>query len=313
MRHWRIDGPASIVSFAILSMVLAWVVSLPLWLGKGINDPNFTWIAMAMMFTPTIAALTISLIQRRGKVFVREVGIIPIRRPLRFISAVVLAYFIPVALVVQAAFVGTWLGVFPGDLSNFVVFKFASAQTGPTEFILSLALVIAIGGLVNLLAALGEEIGWRGWLWPKLQRLGTVTAILVSGIIWGLWHAPLILLGYNYPNAKGAWGLILMCGMCVVVGAFLAWLRTFSASIWPAAFAHGVFNASAGLISLFTFMGAVVDTKTGSILGWSGWLLPAVILAVMIVFGAFSQRAKTGNPQIAPVGNSEPVAHTTMG
>ncbi|TFH57774.1 CPBP family intramembrane metalloprotease [Glutamicibacter arilaitensis] len=138
-----------------------------------------------------------------------------------------------------------------------------------------------------------EEIGWRGWLWSRLQAYGQLISIVISGGIWGIWHAPLILLGYNYPFATGPWGVMAMCGMCIVFGAFLGWLRNFSDSVWPAALAHGVFNASVGLVSLFIVMGAPLDTTQASILGWSGWLLPTLVIAVMLLCGAYNLKRTT--------------------
>ena len=147
-------------------------------------------------------------------------------------------------------------------------------------------------GALNLIPALGEEIGWRGWLWPRLQPLGQIPAISISGVVWGLWHAPLVLLGYNYPFAGGVSGVFYMCGMCIVVGAFFAWLRTMCNSVWPSALAHGIFNASAGLMIWFTMFGSVIDTRNASILGWSGWIVPAALIAVMACRGSFKARAE---------------------
>ena len=274
-------------------MALAWTVALPLWLGEGINDARLPGIATAMMFTPAIAALVIAIAERRVKNFATDVGLWPIKRRGKFVIALVLSYVIPLVLILQAPFVGTWLGVFPGDLESFTVLHFVSGEAGPAKYLLGQTGVIVIASLFNTLFALGEEIGWRGWLWVRLQRCGQVAAILISGVIWGTWHAPLVLLGYNYPMATGAWGVLAMCGMCIVFGAFLGWLRTYSDSVWPAALAHGTFNASAGLVSLFMVMGVPLDATKGSILGWSGWILPGLVIAVMIAFGAFKrQRTK---------------------
>ena len=84
-----------------------------------------------------------------------------------------------------------------------------------------------------------------------------------------------------------------MCGVCIVFGAFLGWLRNFSDSVWPAALAHGVFNASVGLVSLFIVMGAPLDTTQASILGWSGWLLPTLVIAFMLLCGAYNLKRTT--------------------
>ncbi|MGP9726272.1 hypothetical protein CIK76_07775 [Glutamicibacter sp. BW80] len=297
MQRWRIGGLKSIACYTAISLGLAWLVALPLWQGSGLHHPQFMWIAMGMMLTPAVAALCMSLLQRRGKQFLKESGLLPLGKPTRFLLAVLLAYLLPIVLIVQAPIIGTWLGVFPGDLNQFMVLNFVAGTDGPGRYLLGQAGIILVAGLMNLIPALGEEIGWRGWLWPKLQPIGQVPAILISGVIWGIWHAPLILLGYNYPFAKGAWGLAAMCGMCIVVGAFFAWLRTFSGSVWPAAFAHGVFNASVGLVSLFMMMGSMLDSTKASILGWSGWILPGAVILVMVLFGAFRARTDPSYPQ----------------
>ncbi len=158
----------------------------------------------------------------------------------------------------------------------------------PLGLLFALQLIgVATGAFLNLLPALGEELGWRGWLLPRLYRFGAVPALLVSGVIWGLWHAPLILLGYNYPDAPRWLGLLAMVGMCVVVGMVFGWLRLRSASVWPAALAHGSFNAAAGFSFVFVQAGETVDTVHSTILGWSGWIVPLVLVAVLFATGQF--------------------------
>ena len=105
------------------------------------------------------------------------------------------------------------------------------------------------GGIVNLPFALGEELGWRGYLFPHLcQDMSPNRAIVVSGVIWGLWHAPMIAMGHNYgvdyPTAP--WGGIgAMVVFCIAVGAFLSYLTVRTQSALPAALGHGALNALA--------------------------------------------------------------------
>lgn len=290
MPKLRFDSRLSIVFFVALTLLFGWCVASPLWLGKGLQEPNFTTIASLMMFTPSLAAMVILLLEGRGRAFLRETGLWPINRPRRFLASLPLAIAVPVLLVAQAPVVGTWLGVFPGDLQNFALLHFVAGTKGPALYLIDQAVLIAVAGLANALLAIGEEVGWRGWLWPRLLRFGKSVAILVSGVVWGLWHAPLILLGYNYPLAP-VWGVFAMCGVCVVLGAFLGWIRTFSDSVWPAALAHGVFNASVGLTSLFMTVGASIDSTEASIMGWSGWVAPAVVIGFVYFLTARRRRA----------------------
>jgi uncharacterized protein len=95
----------------------------------------------------------------------------------------------------------------------------------------------------GLLMSLGEEIGWRGFLAPTFYRgLGFAWAGIGTGIIWGLWHMPLIV-GGGYDAGTPAWYGI-PCFMISVTGmaVMLAWLRLRSGSLWPATLFHCVHN-----------------------------------------------------------------------
>ena len=112
------------------------------------------------------------------------------------------------------------------------------AKLGP-----SLLKTLTVGVLGALLLALGEEIGWRGLLVPQLARLHPFgRAALISGVIWGVWHVPLII-GGGYSSAAPAWYAV-ACFMFLVVGVSFpfAWLRLVSGSIWPVALMHAVHN-----------------------------------------------------------------------
>lgn len=106
---------------------------------------------------------------------------------------------------------------------------------------------------VNMLAALGEEAGWRGYLYPQLNAvLGSgVKARLLGGVIWGAWHWPVMLTtGYEYGlHYWGApvLGMALFCLVCVCMGVFLDVLYEKTGSIWAPALGHGAFNAVASV------------------------------------------------------------------
>lgn len=112
----------------------------------------------------------------------------------------------------------------------------------------------AIGGLVagftvNGLFAFGEEYGWRGVLMDELAPLGPVRANLLTGVLWGLWHAPIIALGFNYPGTPVA-GALVMC-IWVTPLSFILWRsRELSGSVLAPAVIHGAFNGSAGVLTL---------------------------------------------------------------
>jgi CAAX protease family protein len=104
-------------------------------------------------------------------------------------------------------------------------------------------LLATIGMAQSCTSALGEELGWRGFLVPQLAKVMPFGGVaLTSGIIWSLWHYPLILLA-NYHGAGPTW-YSLICFTVMVIGiAFLfAWLRLKSASVWTGMLLHASHN-----------------------------------------------------------------------
>lgn len=102
----------------------------------------------------------------------------------------------------------------------------------------------------NALFSFGEEIGWRGWLLRQFKGARFLTASVMIGVIWGFWHAPLILMGHNYPSNPVA-GVFMMVAMCVALTPILQYVRLKSRSVIVSAIMHGTFNAVAGLTILY--------------------------------------------------------------
>ncbi|MBF4580111.1 CPBP family intramembrane glutamic endopeptidase [Frigoribacterium sp. VKM Ac-2530] len=298
-----------VAAFVLISFGLAWLVCLPLWLGDGLASPLLGVCAVAMMATPAIGALLVSRFVDRPVSIPRALGLWPLRPVGRLLGYLGLGLVVPVVIVLAALPIGAALGFYPADVTGFSAFRelteqqVAQATAGlgdpgplpPIGLLVALQLVsIPIGAFVNTVPALGEELGWRGFLLPRLLPLGTAPAVLVSGVAWGLWHTPLILLGYNYGGETPGWlGVLMMTGTCVVVGAVFAWLRLRSASVWPAALAHGAFNAAAGSYLLFAAAGERIDLVQGTILGWSGWIVPVLLVAVLAATGQFRRPGAT--------------------
>jgi uncharacterized protein len=108
----------------------------------------------------------------------------------------------------------------------------------------SLLLNLLITILVNtLLGGLGEEVGWRGYLLPNLLSLGTTRALLLSGLLHGIWHLPLILMTPFYHGVGNPLIIVpLFLLTMTAAGVFYGYLRLKSGSVWPPALAHSAFN-----------------------------------------------------------------------
>lgn len=298
--------------FIGVSFALAWLAVLPLWLGDGLRSPLAGLLVIAMMFTPTVAALIVVFFVEKPKQKARALGLVPLKPAGRLIGYLAIALVLPIALCLLALIVGALLGVYPADFIHFSGFQqiveMQLAEAGIDEMPVPIGVLVAlqfvnvlIGALLlNIVPALGEEIGWRGWLLPKLLRFGPWPAILLSGVIWGLWHAPVILLGHNYPGTPGWLALIAMVVFCTLMGGIFGWLRLRGGSVWPAALAHSSLNAAATLVIVFVAENSSFDPLHGNITGWSGWIIPALLLILLVTRGRFAP--------VTPVAPNEPVA-----
>lgn len=296
----RVPWPAVAV-FVAVACGLAWLVALPLWLGDGLTSPLTTLVALAMMWTPAAAVAVVTPALRvPARERLRALGAWPLRPVGRTLGFVALAIVVPILLVAAVTFVSAALGLVRLDLVTFSGFAEQLEQAlppggvlPPVGVLVALQLVsIPVAALVNSVAALGEEVGWRGWLLPALLPLGTWPALLVSGVVWGLWHSPLILLGYNFGRTDVT-GVLLMVGGCVAWGVVLGWLRVRSGSLWPAVVGHGALNAAAGLVLLLSAAGDVPDMAVVGPLGVVSWGVLAVVVGVLAATGQLTRRPAT--------------------
>jgi membrane protease YdiL (CAAX protease family) len=193
------------------------------------------------------------------------------------------AWLLPPALMILASLFTLIFGIARLDLSLIMIrAAMASAAGGntiPAEVMAAFQILLAIGRVpfINVVLALGEELGWRGYLLPKLLPLGQWKAILISGIIWGVWHTPAVVQGLNYPGHPIA-GTFMMTVLCVLLSAIFSWLYLNTKSPWVAAVAHASVNAAAGLPLLFLHAG--FNTTLGGTIGApTAWL--AMILFII--------------------------------
>lgn len=287
---------SAVIVFTVLACGLAWLVALPLWLGDGLAEPLAGVLLPAMMLTPAIAALIVTFAMRipaRGE-RARFLGLWPLRPAKRVVWLMVAAWLVPPILVALTVLVSAALGFVRLDLT-FAAFAVelqkalpAGSPMPPVEVVVFAQIaMIPFAALLNAIPAFGEELGWRGWLVPALRPLGTWPTLLLSGAIWGFWHSPIILLGYNFGRTDLS-GVLLMIGGCVAWGILLGWLRLRSASVWPAVIAHGSLNAAAGLIVIFA--AAKPDLALAGPLGVAGWIVLAAVIAVLVATGQFRRQ-----------------------
>ncbi|RNL84347.1 CPBP family intramembrane glutamic endopeptidase [Halostreptopolyspora alba] len=296
-----------IAAFVALVFGLAWLVHTPALLsGIGPEDPLYGMSAQLYMFTPGLAALAIGFVVWRRPARVAR-GLALTLRPFRRVGGYcLLAFLVFTLLGVIAPLVAAALGVIQLDLTGFSGLRAAieermpgaAKDLTPTGFPLR-AYLVALGMFlltvvpVTLLMTFGEELGWRGYLLPRLLPLGVWPALLLTGVIHGLWHGPQLLIQAR-SGWMGADSVAVFLTFVVVAGILFGWLRLASGSVWPAVVAHGANNSvtSLGFLTL-----SDADTPTHPVLysggagGAVGMVLILLLVGLLAARGQFRVRS----------------------
>jgi membrane protease YdiL (CAAX protease family) len=292
-----------IVWFLIIAYGLAWLLDLPIALsGKGLASP---WAALITLqnFTPAVATLLVTRWLSPLPHTRLATGLRWGARGSRWGWYWLFGLLGLTAFNVAAPFVGALFGAFPLDLAHLSGLKAALesnpggsqllAQAPLQTIALVIVLTLPLQALVNLPFNFGEEWGWRGYLLPQLLPLGQWPALLISGAIWGFWHAPLILMGFDYPQHH-ILGVVLITVFGVIMGIILGWTRLATGSVWPAVLGHDALDANQLLGGVYVLLraGAPFDTALGGISGVTGWILPLLFIG----FLALTRRLPVRNP-----------------
>lgn len=159
--------------------------------------------------------------------------------------------------------------------------------TKQEQFIIYLQpFAMMVSGVTASFAAFGEEAGWRGYMMPKMIKLwGIKKAVVIGGIIWGIWHWPLTTIGHNFGRSYFGYpftGFAAMCIMCIFIGIILTFVTYKSGSIWPAAFLHAVNNSSPSILRYFTNESKITGWKADSVASTLIQLLPMMVIAAFM-------------------------------
>lgn len=136
------------------------------------------------------------------------------------------------------------------------------------------------GVTINAIAGFGEELGWRGLLQREFGYMGFWKSSAIIGIIWGVWHAPIILQGHNYPQHPLA-GVLMMTIFTLLVSPIFSYVRLKAKSVIAAAIIHGSLNATAGLSIMVVRGGS--DLAVG-VTGLAGFIVLALANIGLFVY-----------------------------
>ena len=172
------------------------------------------------------------------------------------------------------------------DISVTLPFDAGNSPVGVGAFVILSGMLAGV--TINGLFAFGEEVGWRGYLLKQFEGRSFLGSAVVIGIIWGLWHAPLILMGHNYPQHP-QWGVLMMVVVCIFLSIIIQYFRVKSGSVIVAAIMHGTCNGVAGLTMIFLSLDKYNDLIDGAC-GLAGILAMLVVSVGIFLFDRYVTR-----------------------
>lgn len=149
--------------------------------------------------------------------------------------------------------------------------------------LMGLLLGLTAGITVNAVAGFGEELGWRGFMQKELGYIGFWKSSVVIGVIWGVWHGPIILQGHNYPQHP-VMGVFMMVVLCVLFAPIFSYVRLKAKSVIAAAIMHGTLNGTAGM-SILAVKGG--NDLTVGVIGLAGFIVLATVNLGILIYDRF--------------------------
>ncbi|MBF6332844.1 CPBP family intramembrane glutamic endopeptidase [Nocardia transvalensis] len=274
---WRAVG-----LFVLLAYAGAWLALFPLLLSgfhrtqaTADTTPFVQGSIAVTMLTPALAGLIVLRWVHRPESIRAAIGLVrprPIGRSLRH---GLLALAVPLLLQLASLGIATVAGTYQPDLARLTSANLA-AWAGVQ--------------LVNLIIWLpmffGEELGWQGYLLPRLAPLGSARALTLTAAIFALWHLPTLIMGGQYPGHSLLTSIGAFLVSTTLILPIFAWLRMRSDSVWPAVLAHSASSgASIGLIFLLSDSETPIDPLRVGMTGWPGWIVMGTVVAVLAATG----------------------------
>lgn len=254
---------------------------IPLWLdglrrtSAAQGTPRLAALCMIlMMLVPALTAFGLTARRRGPREAVRVLGLARVTPWRHEVHCAAIALTIPLGL--------TAAGLMVATLADWYIPAHLPGPAVITPLMLS--------ALVSIPLYFGEELGWQGYLLPRLLRHGRPRGLLIGGAIWGAWHVPMTALGGSYPGHSVLLGIPVAVVTAMLLGTVIASVRLVTGSVWAAVAAHLSLNEFA-LPLTHDVSGDLVDPLLAGPLSISTW--PASALAVLGIWLTYRRRAGT--------------------
>ena len=275
-----------IVAYLLIAFGLAWVLwEIALMVGPSVDSPLFQLAILPGALAPAVAAVIVrKWITREG---FADAGL---RLNMHRWRYYLVGWLLPLLVVSAIVLMAVVLGISDPDFTlDRGLRRLSPEGTAPPPLPPGFFAILPLQFMVTALAAtpilLGEELGWRGYLRPlhsQVRFLGhrPLMAAVGTGIIWALWHLPINLRGYNFPD-QPVLGMFVFAVSTVMLSIIFGWLRLRTESIWSASLAHSATNIIGGGLTLFLFTGGPnwIFVSYAGIIGW----VPLGLLCLWII------------------------------
>ena len=285
--------------FLMLTFVLSYSIAgiYKLCGGTGTGTISFTFFGAAYMFVPSICVLLVEKLIHKEKLKSRLFVSFKLNRWffVAWLSMPVLAF---ATLGISLLFPGVsynpdMTGLLERVSELLPPEEIEKAKLSLQALPISYLWILLIQGLfagitINALFAFGEEFAWRGFLLRQFQHMSFVKASLLIGFIWGIWHAPMILMGHNYPHYPYL-GIAMMVVWCILLTPFHLYITIKAKSVIAAAIMHGTMNATVA-ISIVVISGG--NELISGITGLAGFVSLCLFLVVLFVYDRYISKDK---------------------
>ncbi|MCX8096993.1 MAG: CPBP family intramembrane metalloprotease [Spirochaetes bacterium] len=286
-----------IIIFIVISFTFSWIVALAIWIlgiNKGENRLILTLLGVVYMFGPAIGAI---VSQKVSGEKVLSLGV-SFKPNIWWLIGISLTLAISLLNIIISHLLGS------GFNSNWEQFKeslylmygkdqASGSILGPVDklgklfnynvfifYLFSIIMGVIAGLSLNSIIAFGEELGWRGLMYNELKDSGFVKSSFLIGLTWGVWHAPIISLGHNFPMHPFE-GIFMMIVFCIAMSFIMNYFRYRSNSVVLSSMMHGTFNGVAGL---YIYTNYLKNDILYNITGVSGIIAIILVLLFILIF-----------------------------
>jgi len=281
-----------LITFIVVSFGFSWALAGLLYKSGGLSQSLAQLYMFLFMLGPAVGAIVCTFLFEKG----RRLEALGLKGGVRNgLNAWLLwAWLIGIGMAIFALLIS----IIPTDISlqnpviglrDQVIAAGLEVPPNLQEPMMGLIVILSavtLGAAINTPLLLSEELGWRGWLWDHLRPSGFWRTTILTGILWGVWHSPIIAMGYNYPSLTPSLGVFIFILYCAIFSPIFSYLRERSGSVWSACVLHGTINALAG-VALMSQTSAEMPWR--GLVGIGGF----IVMAALTLFVWSRMKGKT--------------------